>query len=724
MPITAFVIQPVKVKGQIVVPLGTELQGDIVRVRRIGLGFGSETALVQMRWEQMRLPDGGWQRANLRVSVVDNSRESVDPNGAIHGIRATASASKVMSGAAISAASLDPMSLLFGLSASLSAFRIPESEIILPTGTELTLETATPFTILQSFPEPPTFAPDKTAELGELVHRLPYRTQTESKHEPSDITSIMFLGEESAILRAIEAAGWSRSDTLNAQSTYGTMRSVVENQGYKEGPVSSLVLNGQRPVGAWSKTLDTFFARHHFRLYSQDAHFDGAPVFVTSATHDSGIGINKATKTLIHIVDENIDEEREKIVYDMLLTGCVDGVQYVDRPWIPQDLQNSTGDTLRTDRRMAVLKIDECSTPRRADEVDPELKEVRQTGSLAHRATRNTFLYLRDDFYRGNIGYQAYSVGKIGWQMAHKKKADPAADKTPVVLNVLGQSYTVVHRPRIKLLSTGDELREPAAKAPSFHLPGGSKSYKTTLEYSISGGYSRFANRLFSIQPVTVFDVPSASSLLQVNFVQQLHSGYVIAPRATLNSWKYVSNEFGYTYIKAPVRITAYYDTGDPPDILDDAAQIRQFSYNTLIHARPNGARFRPYIAIGPVLQLLRPYDSSQSRKNRVLQFVAKDLGLLVDAYNFGHTPPLDGGGIFQFGLQYGVGYKYQLTPRFFIRSDFRETLSAQPDYWSKSYPELQAESDPDGIVFLPGRQMRGGPLRQRMFTTGFGVSF
>lgn len=62
-----------------------------------------------------------------------------------------------------------------------------------------------------------------------------------------------------------------------------------------------------------------------------------------------------------------------------------------------------------------------------------------------------------------------------------------------------------------------------------------------------------------------------------------------------------------------------------------------------------------------------------------------------MGAYQFDWLP-LEGGGIFHFGLQYGGGFKYQITSRFFLRTDYRETLSPQPDYWTKSYPTLRKD--------------------------------
>lgn len=724
-PVQMVLIQPILLNGQIVLPLGSEVRGFISKVRRIGLGFGRETALIDFQLNEIRVPGGPWRLGSIRITAVDNARETVNANGEIHGIRATATASKVLSGIAISVASLDPMSLLFGLSASLSAFRIPESEIILPTGAELQAQTQSSIGVDTAFPEPPGITSTQQAaeQLEEFARQLPYRTETASKHQPSDITSIMFLGDQGDILRALDAAGWSRSDALGASSNYSVMRSVVEDQGYKEGPVSTLLLAGKTPIGAWSKTLDTFFARHHLRVFSEGRDFGGKPVFLISATHDSGIGINKSVKTLIHLIDENIDEERGKVVDDMLLTGCVRGVQYIDRPWIAGDLKNATGDTLHTDRRTAVISLNQCLNAKRADQPDPELNQVRAKAIAPERIARDGFLYLRDDLSRGNIVYQGYHAGKTGLTFLRNRKNPEALDATqPKVITVVGEPYTVVSRPKVTFLPKKGQLRDPGTEAPSFHLPGELQSYKTRLQYSISGGYSWFGNRDFSTQPLSFFD--NGETVGTVNYVQRLHTGFSISLNATINSWRYVSNEFGYNYNSAPLTL-AIVDTGTNPvatSTLVDGGQVRQFTYNTLLHLRPNGSRFRPYIAAGPSFQLLR-LTSSSPTKNQLLSVTVRDAALIVAAYNFGHTPPLEGGGIFQFGLQYGAGYKYQLTPRFFLRGDFRETISSQPDYWFKSYGNLSNYLTPP-ISASFGKEHLGGLLRQRVATTGIGISF
>jgi opacity protein-like surface antigen len=261
----------------------------------------------------------------------------------------------------------------------------------------------------------------------------------------------------------------------------------------------------------------------------------------------------------------------------------------------------------------------------------------------------------------------------------------------------------------------------------SFALPAAPKSYATRLDYSISAGYSRFNQPQYSIQMInlTTPGIPPPIGLdVQLAELTQLHTGWNIAPKVTLNSWRYVSNEFGYSYNSAALTISQASGAQFPPTYEYFDGQLRQFTYNALFHARPNGKRFRPYAAIGPSFQLLRLTDS-KPQKNSLLRFTVKDVGIIVDAYDFGSRPPLEGGGIFQFGFQYGGGFKYQVTPHFALRSDFRGTLSEQPDYWTKSYPSINSFSQTNGLFnFGIGPLIGSGPLRHQSYTSGFAFSF
>ncbi|HEY2018266.1 MAG TPA: LssY C-terminal domain-containing protein, partial [Bryobacteraceae bacterium] len=105
------------------------------------------------------------------------------------------------------------------------------------------------------------------------------------------------------------------------------------------------------------KLNNTFAMRHHLRVWQRPSTFLGKPVWSIAATHDMGISFSEANRTFIHKIDSQIDRERAKVVNDLLFTGRVQSLELVDRPAVPQNGQNATGDNLETDAKIAVLLL-------------------------------------------------------------------------------------------------------------------------------------------------------------------------------------------------------------------------------------------------------------------------------------------------------------------------------------------------------------------------------
>ncbi len=175
--------------------------------------------------------------------------------------------------------------------------------------------------------------------------------------KPSDITNLMLIGSEEQVRQAFAAAGWSVAAGLNTEAKFETFRALAENRGYKEAPVSILLLDGKPPDIVFEKQNNTFSSRHHLRVWRRPATFQGQPVWAVAATHDTGISFSEQNRTFIHNIDPQIDRERAKVVNDLLFTGKVQSVELVDRPNVPQHGQNATGDNLETDARIAVLVL-------------------------------------------------------------------------------------------------------------------------------------------------------------------------------------------------------------------------------------------------------------------------------------------------------------------------------------------------------------------------------
>jgi hypothetical protein len=164
----------------------------------------------------------------------------------------------------------------------------------------------------------------------------------------------MFLGSQEQIVSAFEKAGWSSAARLNSTSKLETFRAMAEDRGYKEAPVSTLLLDGAVPDLVFEKGNNTFAARHHLRIWRRPGRFHGQEMWVCSATHDTGIDYSEQDRTFIHKIDSQIDRERAKVVNDLLFTGLVRGLSLVGRD-IPAGLSNATGDSLQTDGSLAVI---------------------------------------------------------------------------------------------------------------------------------------------------------------------------------------------------------------------------------------------------------------------------------------------------------------------------------------------------------------------------------
>ena len=393
---------------------------------------------------------------NAAMTEVENARESVDSHGRIQGIRSTATLSNRASGVLGSLAFGDPIAAIFTTAASASVLRFSEPEISLPAGTELIAELTAPIVLPKVEPilvPPIATTPAEKEKLSKLAEQLPFRTYTDKSHIPSDITNLIFIGSAGAVERAFAASDWVQVDSLTAESTYATIRSVAENQGYKTAPMSTLLLGGQAPAYAYAKTLNTFSKRHHLRIWASSLTWSGETVWTSSSTHDTGIGFSKKNKTFIHLIDTHIDNERAKVVNDLIFTGCVSNVQLVARPWIPKDAKNGTGEDLITDGRVAVLQLNECRIAQ--DTIEDTGDTLRVHGNRAERVSRQTVLTLKNNILRDNVGVMAYSGIRTGVSELKKKDDSRVRQRS---MDIEGDKYTITANSR-----KTDYALEPAA---------------------------------------------------------------------------------------------------------------------------------------------------------------------------------------------------------------------------------------------------------------------
>ena len=355
--VEAVVVAPVMIADEFVVPAGARLRGTVDKATNSTKP--DERSTLALAFTELEI-EGAKHKIAARVAAVDNARESVDEQGLISGILAGETISGRID-AGLNKLSEKASGFADVLATVKNAvLKATESDITYDAGTDFKLALAAPLELkAASGPGPAaklTPVADEDA-LYDFVNRQPFQTWAESPSKPSDITNLMLIGTLEQVTQAFREAGWVNAAALSTEAKFETFRAIAEQRGYKEAPVSVLLLDQHAPDMVFEKLTNTFAQRHHLRVWRRPDSFVGKLVWVVAATHDTGIEFSEQNRTFIHKIDSNIDRERAKVVNDLLFTGRVRSVALVERPAVPKAGQNATGDNLSTDAKMAVLVL-------------------------------------------------------------------------------------------------------------------------------------------------------------------------------------------------------------------------------------------------------------------------------------------------------------------------------------------------------------------------------
>ena len=732
-PVQATLIAPVVVEDEILAPMRSVVEGKIVQAASVGWGFKHASASLTIAWSDLRLPDGRTLPLSARVAEVENSEEKVTPKGKIQRKRATATPGHSVENGVLTFAGIDPVAYTFATISGNAVLGFAEAEILYPSGTEMLLQVNEPALTSEVYaPAIHIATPAEAPDLGRVVRNLPFRTKTKVGNKDSDLTNLVFVGSPEALQRAFSAAGWQPTDELYAASTFRTLKTLSGNQTYTQAPMSILTLEGREPLFTLNKTTNTFSSRHHLRVFATGEKLADQPVLTASSTQDIAIAFSAKQKTFIHVIDEHVDNERAKIVNDLEFTGCVDRLAMVDRPWIPHGAYNSTGDRLITDGKAAVLFFNGCSQP------EGGKPEAAKPPNRFERSTRNTSLTIRDSLYRGNLIYQGIAGGFKVHDFLKSQKELPADQGSWRKTDATGTEYQTLSPEHPPLLarphSTGVSSNDESLPALSQQTRETHRWDPPRYEFAIQGGYLHMRPSYLSAVGVLELSSEPNKDAYFLFLADDVGDGWAAGGSVTVNSWKHFSNEFSYFRQQVKYQLQSVNAVVPPGQdvILDDSdlesdrigLVTRQFEYNVLIHPTRPTSRWRPYAAVGPVLQLVALNGAPLKKPAGVYTLGLKNIGLIKAAFDFGNTPPLDGGGIFHIGFQYGGGIKFRATPRTMLRADWRETWAKNPDIIANSYEDY----DPNDLDETYTTQIiRVGPEKKfikERFTLGVAFTF
>jgi LssY C-terminus len=427
----AVVIAPLNHSGRVLMPQGTIVSGTITSRKSVGLGLVRERATLGIEFREYALPDGSRFPLQARLRHVENGRESVTSDGQIKGVLAADSPQAIVggiwtrptwtllqrstvgltgaSGRVWTSYSLGPFGAvgLFALRCTL--FGMPEPDIQLPVGAELSVTVlgvpanAPDFEIPEPSPVPP--------DLEEVLENQPFVIRRPNGRAVKDIINVAFEGTSEDLVNAFSTAGWNLASPLTTRSFTRVYLAFTEQRGYSEAPASTLTYQGEPPVFVFQKSLNSVLLRHHVRIWRVRA--QGREIWLGAGTRDIGMGFDARSVKLTHRIQAQIDSERSKIVNDLTFSGCSDPAGFIERPDAVREKFKGSGIT--TDGRLAVLLLRRCEAVPASTGMDTPTP----VGSRVTRLARRMVLETRHYVERENSFFWTYRA--IKWGVAARR---------------------------------------------------------------------------------------------------------------------------------------------------------------------------------------------------------------------------------------------------------------------------------------------------------------
>jgi hypothetical protein len=216
------------------------------------------------------------------------------------------------------------------------------------------------------------FDPEKVrsvddAQLRTALEEMPCCVTDEAEKAFGDPLNLVLIGEIEDLWSEFTRRGWDVTESIYAESIEKTVKSFLFGSRYRYSPVSPLYSFGRRQDFAMQKVRETIDARNHLRLWLAPLRYEGKPVWVGQISRDVGVRFTTKTWNLTtHQIDADLDEARDYLVQDLLVTNSIARLGYlkgVGPATTADNRTNLTGDGYFTDGLRAVMVLSNKPVP-------------------------------------------------------------------------------------------------------------------------------------------------------------------------------------------------------------------------------------------------------------------------------------------------------------------------------------------------------------------------
>jgi LssY C-terminus len=192
----------------------------------------------------------------------------------------------------------------------------------------------------------------------DLFADIPRQVQ-DQQGNPGDMVNFAIIGTQDQVQMAFTAAGWTAVDKTTQDAILHGLLATLSHEAYTEMPMSILYLFGRPQDLSFARAdpIAVAAVRHHLRVWKSTETIDGKPLWVGSATHDSGFEKDQRNGNVTHHIDPNIDEERDFIQQSFAAAGVITGAAYVTPTKPVKTAVTATGGNFHSDGRILVLAL-------------------------------------------------------------------------------------------------------------------------------------------------------------------------------------------------------------------------------------------------------------------------------------------------------------------------------------------------------------------------------
>ena len=167
-------------------------------------------------------------------------------------------------------------------------------------------------------------------ELRAKLQTLPCCVTNKSGAGHGDPLNLVIVGNGIDVAFPFTSRGWRLNEPVDAASSLRMVKAFLFRSEYETAPVSPLYLLGRPQDVAFQKARSTVSLRNHLRLWLAPFTLEGHHVWIGQISRDIGVKLTtKSWYLTTHRISPYVDQDRDYLLQDLLMSGFVDRFGYV-----------------------------------------------------------------------------------------------------------------------------------------------------------------------------------------------------------------------------------------------------------------------------------------------------------------------------------------------------------------------------------------------------------